>query len=168
MKAPIWELYFYKRETMLRKAENRDISRIAEILIFTKRTTYRPIFKNDNVSFNEMQVLNEVERLRQPNELDNLYVYDDGIVKAMVKIEDVEGKTKVSEFFVDPFFQGNGIGTKILDIIIEKSKEVFLYVLDKNERAIRFYEKMGFKYSGEKEEFLSSGFYMLKYCFVKS
>ena len=153
---------------MLRKAGNMDISRIAEILIFTKRTTYRPIFKNDNVSFNEMQVLNEIEKLSQPSALDNIYVYDDGIVKATVKIEDIGEKTKVSEFFVDPFFQGEGIGTKILNNVIEKSKEVFLYVLDKNERAIRFYVKMGFKYTGEKEEFLSSGFYMLKYFFVKS
>lgn len=153
---------------MLRKAGNMDISRIAEILIFTKRTTYRPIFKNDNVSFNEMQVLKEIEKLSQPSALDNIYVYDDGIVKAIVKIEDIGEKTKVSEFFVDPFFQGEGIGTKILNTVIEKSKEVFLYVLDKNERAIRFYVKMGFKYTGEKEEFLNSGFYMLKYFFVKS
>lgn len=145
-----------------------DISRIAEILIFTKRTTYRPIFKNDNVSFNEMQVLKEIEKLSQPSALDNIYVYDDGIVKATVKIEDIGEKTKVSEFFVDPFFQGEGIGTRILNNVIEKSKEVFLYVLDKNERAIRFYVKMGFKYTGEKEEFLNSGFYMLKYFFVKS
>lgn len=153
---------------MLRKAGNMDISRIAEILIFTKRTTYRPIFKNDNVSFNEMQVLKEIEKLSQPSALDNIYVYDDGIVKATVKIEDIGEKTKVSEFFVDPFFQGEGIGTKILNNVIEKSKEVFLYVLDKNERAIRFYVKMGFKYTGEKEEFLNSEFYMLKYFFVKS
>lgn len=153
---------------MLRKAGNMDISRIAEILIFTKRTTYRPIFKNDNVSFNEMQVLKEIEKLSQPSALDNIYVYDDGIVKATVKIEDVGEKTKISEFFVDPFFQGEGIGTKILNTVIEKSKEVFLYVLDKNEKAIRFYVKMGFKYTGEKEEFLNSGFYMLKYFFVKS
>lgn len=153
---------------MLRKAGNMDISRIAEILIFTKRTTYRPIFKNDNVSFNEMQVLKEIEKLSQPSALDNIYVYDDGIVKATVKIEDIGEKTKISEFFVDPFFQGEGIGTKILNNVIEKSKEVFLYVLDKNERAIRFYVKMGFKYTGEKEEFLNLGFYMLKYFFVKS
>lgn len=153
---------------MLRKAGNMDVSRIAEILIFTKRTTYRPIFKNDNVSFNEMQVLKEIEKLSQPSALDNIYVYDDGIVKATVKIEDIGEKTKVSEFFVDPFFQGEGIGTKILNNVIEKSKEVFLYVLDKNEKAIRFYVKMGFKYTGEKEEFLNSGFYMLKYFFVKS
>ncbi len=70
---------------MLRKAEPKDISRIAEILIFTKRTTYRPIFQNDHVSFNEMQVLPEIERLQKAGELDNLFVFDDGIVKAMIK-----------------------------------------------------------------------------------
>ena len=35
---------------LIRKAENKDISRIAEIIVFTKRVTYRPIFKNDFVS----------------------------------------------------------------------------------------------------------------------
>lgn len=94
---------------MLRKAGNMDISRIAEILIFTKRTTYRSIFKNDNVSFNEMQVLKEIEKHSQSSALDNIYVYDDGIIKAMVKIEDIGEKTKVSEFFVDPFFKEKGL-----------------------------------------------------------
>ena len=41
----------------IRKAELKDVSRIAEILIFTKRTQYRPIFNDDQVSFGEMQVL---------------------------------------------------------------------------------------------------------------
>ena len=151
---------------MLRKAESKDISRIAEIIIFTKRSTYRPIFKNDFVSFNEMQVGFEIERLKQPNELENIYVFDDGIVKAVVKIEEIDGRVKISEFFVDTFFQANGIGTKILRTIVEKnSKDLFLYVLDKNERAVKFYEGFGFKYSGIKEEYANSGFYMLKYEF---
>ena len=32
---------------MIRKAEKKDISRIAEILVFDKRIKYRPIFKDD-------------------------------------------------------------------------------------------------------------------------
>ena len=74
---------------LIRKAENKDISRIAEIIVFTKRVTYRPIFKNDFVSFNEMQVVFEIERLKQPKELENIYVFDDGIVKAVVKVEEI-------------------------------------------------------------------------------
>ena len=42
---------------MIRKAEPKDISRIAEILVFTKRMKYRAIFHNDDYSFNELQVV---------------------------------------------------------------------------------------------------------------
>ena len=36
---------------MIRKAEIRDVSRIAEILVFVKRIKFRPIFRNDDYSF---------------------------------------------------------------------------------------------------------------------
>ena len=42
---------------MIRKAQVKDISRIAEIIVFGKRVAYRDIFKNDWVSFNELQVI---------------------------------------------------------------------------------------------------------------
>lgn len=148
---------------MLRKAENKDIARIAEIIIFTKRVTYRPIFNNDNVSFNVMQVLSEAQEYSKPNGLDNMYVYDDGIVKAIVKYWLDNGEVEISDFYVDWFFQNQGLGTKILDEIFAKGYPVSLYVLDKNEKAIKFYEHYGFTYCNEKKEFENSGFFMLKY-----
>ena len=42
---------------MIRKAEKKDLSRIAEILVFDKRMNYRSIFKNDDYSFHVLQVL---------------------------------------------------------------------------------------------------------------
>ena len=152
---------------MLRKAETKDISRIAEILIFTKRVTYRPIFKNDHVSFNVMQVLNEIERLRKPHEMDNLYVWDDGIVKAMITLKIEPDKVWITDFYVDTFFQNEGVGSRILETIFEqnKGKEIHANPLDQNVRAVKYYEKKGFVYTGKKEEFLDSGFYMLDYCY---
>jgi hypothetical protein len=41
----------------IRRAEPGDLSRIAEILVFTKRMKYRSIFHNDDYSFNELQVV---------------------------------------------------------------------------------------------------------------
>ena len=40
---------------MIRKATIKDISRIAEILVFVKRMNYRSIFNDDSVSFGEIQ-----------------------------------------------------------------------------------------------------------------
>ena len=89
----------------LRKATIEDIPRIAEIIVFTKRHTYRDIFKNDEVSFNVIQVLSEAERYSQSGALDDMYVYDDGIVKAMINAHIEEDYIELSDFYVDKFFQ---------------------------------------------------------------
>ena len=41
---------------VIRRAIDRDASRIAEISVFSKRMNYREIFRNDVVSFGEIQV----------------------------------------------------------------------------------------------------------------
>ena len=66
-------------EKNIRKAELKDLSRIAEILVFAKRIKYRSIFNNDDYSFNELQVVKLVEEYGKPKILDNIWVYDDGI-----------------------------------------------------------------------------------------
>lgn len=72
----------------IRQATIKDVSRIAEILVFTKRMNYRRIFHNDKVSFGEIQVyplvqdmLNNLEKLR------NIWVYDDEFVKGMIHVD---------------------------------------------------------------------------------
>lgn len=153
---------------MLRKACEKDISRIAEILIFAKRVSYRPIFENDEVSFNAMQVLTEAENLKRPHMLDNIFVYDDGIVRGMMKREFHGKELKLCELFIDPFFQNNGIGRKILTSLIHEARNnhclcIYMWVLEKNARARHFYEKSGFVFSGIREEFANTGRYKMKY-----
>ncbi len=70
---------------MLRKAIMQDIPRIAEIIVFGKRVAYRHIFNNDVVSFNELQVMNLIDEYRNdPTLVDNMIVYDDGIIKGII------------------------------------------------------------------------------------
>lgn len=144
---------------MIRKAEVKDASRLAEILIFAKRTAYRQIFNNDNVSFNEMQVLDlALEFSDKEFELDNLYVYDDGIVKGLIKWgkadnKGTENSVEIFELYIDTFFQGQGIGSILIKDCIEHAKKqnirkLFLWVLEKNYTARKFYEKYGFKQEG--------------------
>ena len=74
---------------MIRKAKKKDLSRIAEILVFVKRIKYRPIFQNDDYSFGDLQVIKIAEEYSNPEKLDNIWVYDDGIVKGMIGYENV-------------------------------------------------------------------------------
>lgn len=144
---------------MIRRAEIKDASRLAEILIFAKRTAYRKIFNNDNVSFNEMQVLDLALDFRdKESELDDLYVYDDGIVKGLIKWrnsdkKDIKNSIEIFQLYIDTFFQGQGIGSILIKDCIEHAKKqcvrkIFLWVLEKNYNARKAYEKHGFKADG--------------------
>ncbi len=57
----------------IRKAGIQDSSRLAEILIFTKRMNYREIFHNDKISFGEMQVYPLAQDyITNPEKLENI------------------------------------------------------------------------------------------------
>lgn len=131
----------------IRKAEAKDLSRIAEILVFAKRIKYRPIFNNDDYSFNELQVVKLLDVYGNPKLLDNIWVYDDGIVKGMIHIEGKE----IVELYVDYFFWNQGIGAKLIEFAKEKHDARFLWVLEKNVDAIRFYEAHEFSANGKRQ-----------------
>lgn len=132
---------------MIRKAEIKDISRIAEILVFDKRINFRPIFKNDDYSFNELQVLKVAEEYSRPEKLDNIFVYDDGIVKGLIHMEG----TEIVELYVDYFFQNQGIGGRLMEYAKREHNADRLWVIEKNVKAVRFYEAHGFRFSGERK-----------------
>lgn len=158
----------------VRPAQQKDASRLAEILIFAKRCAYRPIFQNDPVSFNEMQVLDLALSFRdREEERKNIYVYDDGIVRGMMKWtkeETPEGKCRVQleQLYVEPFFQGMGIGKALMQECLNKARqegamEVWLYVLEKNEKARKFYEKSGFEWDKTRWPEAGTPEYLLRY-----
>ena len=133
---------------MIRKATLQDISRIAEILVFVKRIKFRPIFKDDDYSFGELQVIPVAEKYSRPEILDCIWVFEDeGIVKGLIHIEGKE----VVELYVDYFFQGQGVGAKLLEFAKKEYDVNFLWAIEKNTDAIRFYEAHGFFVSDEKK-----------------
>lgn len=126
--------------THIRKATEKDLSRIAEILVFVKRINFRPIFQNDDYSFGELQVLTVAEEYRNPDILNHVWVYDDGIVKGMIEIKGQEIKT----LYVDAFFQNQGIGAALIEFAKKEFPVSFLWAVEKNVGAIRFYERHDF------------------------
>ena len=133
---------------MIRKAEKKDLSRIAEILVFVKRMKYRSIFHDDGYSFGNLQVISVAEEYSAPSILDNIWVYEEkGIVKGLIHIEDKE----IIELYVDYFFHVLLIGSKLIEFAIKEHDVEFLWTLEKNQDAIAFYEAHGFKKTGDRQ-----------------
>lgn len=124
----------------IRKATIQDLERIAEIYVFNYRLYFYPIFKCDEFYFEELTVSNEKNSFISI--IDDIYVYDDGAVKGFIHIDGKE----VKKLFVEPVLQGCGIGTKLINY-----KNVSgLWALEKNNKAISFYKRNGFRKTDHK------------------
>ena len=129
----------------IRQATSKDLSRIAEMIIFNYRLNFYPIFKNDDYYFNELQVPKLTKQYESI--VKNMWVYDDGSVKGVIQIENKE----IKKLFVEPVLQGNSIGSVLLKYAINKHSASTLWVLKRNIRAIRFYERHGFHMTADKK-----------------
>ena len=131
--------------SFVRKAGLNDLSRIAEIEIFNYRLYFYPIFKSDEYYFSELGVPSLMQKYESG--LDSLYVYDDGAVKGFIKIEG----TYIAKLFVEPVLQNASIGSQLLEYAIKEHNVDHLWALEKNTKAIRFYERHGFMLTGDKK-----------------
>ena len=131
----------------IRRATPADAYRIAEIEVFNYRLNFYPIFRNDDFYFGELNVKSEAEKLIADEEvLQGTYVWDDGVIKGFIIIDGDE----VWKLYVEPVLQRQGIGSQLLEYAEEVHGAEYLWALEKNERAIRFYESHGFSPTGER------------------
>ena len=128
----------------IRPATEADLGRIAEIEIFCYRLNFYPIFRSDEFYFQEMQVLTRMESLRRL--LDELFVYDDGAVKGFMR---VHGQA-LCKLFVEPVLQSQGIGAALRTHAVTAMDVRHLWALEKNARAIAFYQRHGFRLTAER------------------
>ncbi len=132
---------------MIRKAKKEDLSRIAEIFVFNNRINYFPIFQDAGYSFGELQVVSVIDRYFSRDEvLRDIYVYDDGLVKGFLLLEG----TEIGKLYVEPCFQSQHIGQALIRFAIDRGADL-VWALEKNTRAIAFYERHGFRPTGEKK-----------------
>ena len=125
----------------IRKAAQDDRFRLAEIEVTDYRLYFYPIFHSDRYFFCELTVAAVAEEYRErPERIERTFVYDDGAVKGFIRVNGEE----IEKLFVEPAFWGQGIGGRLLEHALAHTQARRLLVLEKNERAIRFYRRHGF------------------------
>lgn len=138
----------------IRKARKEDLSRISEIYVFNNRVNYYPVFKDKEYSFNRLQVVSIINEYFGLDEvLENIYVFDDGLINAFMEIKE----TEICKLYVDPFFQNKGIGSDLIEFAVAKLGTDHLWVLQKNEKAISFYQSHGFHLTNMKMDIEHTG-----------
>lgn len=133
---------------MIRKMQNIDINRVADIWLKTNLKAH--YFIPEQYWTSNYELVKEM--LLQAE----VYVYeDDKMIQGFIGINDeyIEG------IFVSDEMQSRGIGKMLLDYIKDKKDRLQLKVYQKNVRAMSFYQREGFtiqsesmdEFTGEKE-----------------
>ncbi|MCR5724309.1 MAG: GNAT family N-acetyltransferase [Treponema sp.] len=130
----------------IRRAEEKDYSRIAELMVVNYRTNFYQFFHKDEYYFGELNVVDTIKDFCERGLFSRTFVYDDGAVKGFVSING----TEVEKLFVEPQFQGQGIGAELLRFAVNEHKADFLWALEYNARGIAFYQRYGFMLTAEK------------------
>lgn len=131
----------------IRPAAISDVSRIAEIIVTNYRVNFYPFFRNDSFYFGELNVMDMASEYTENSaNLKNSFVYDDGVVKGVIRISGEE----IEKLFIEPQFQNQGIGAKLLEFAVTERHASYLWVLEYNKRGIEFYKRNGFELTGEK------------------
>ena len=82
--------------------------------------------------------------IRQAEEKDVSRIAE--IIRGFVQLSGPE----IQKLYVDTFFQNQGIGASLINFAVEEKQCNFLWALEKNSGALRFYEKHGFHRTEER------------------
>lgn len=143
----------------IRPAAAEDLNRIAEIEIFNYRLNFYPIFRTDRYFFCEKNVpALTAFYASEPGIVAHTAVYDDGVIKGFVRVNGEE----IEKLFVEPVLQNKGVGDALIRYATEICGGKRLFVLEKNSRAIRFYERHGFHLTDQKKRVDDTNEYLIR------
>ena len=125
---------------MIRNYKNEDEKKVLYIWLNAS------VQSHDFISDEYWQkMLPVIKKYYLPN-TDSFVFEDKHQIKAFMSIIDDK---HLGALFVDPKFQNKKIGTKLVNFAKRRYPELTLKVFIKNERAVRFYQKHGFKIIAE-------------------
>lgn len=133
-------------EYKLSTSSNKDINRLIE---YKKRTIYEYAkdLSNEEIDKINKYVTSEVTKLI--NDYCNIIV-DNKIVGCLLLTNKDDGKL-LDEIYLEEEYRNKGIGTEIINDILNNNDIVYLWVYKENEKAITLYKKLEFNVIEETE-----------------
>lgn len=141
----------------IQAATEEDVKDIQFVLSTTWQATYT------NLSSETIQQVKEkwhsveflTQQIKNPKFYFPIAILEGKVVGIATSAENEAGIADVFRLYILPEHQGQGIGTKLLDKVIEhysQTKQLRVYVEENNLKAIAFYEHKGFKKIRKEEE----------------
>ena len=141
----------------VRTASNQDLERVQQILRETWHATYDDIYGKAKVEeiTDHWHSMNRLQEMRHAPQSEFLVADNGTVVGGMAYATQKDKTINLHQLYVHPDFHGGKTGLHLL-IEIENSfidaEYIQLEVEEQNIKAIDFYEKFGFKKTGETQD----------------
>lgn len=159
-------------ETTLRKATPADLPTIRVIAQQTWPVTFGSILSLDQINY-MLEWMYSIQSLeKQVNESGHTFLLaslgDQAAGYASYQLDyEREKQTKLHKLYVLPETQGKGVGKRLLDEIKEIARQAgqqqLLLNVNRDNKAVQFYGKLGFTVIEEVDIPIGNGFYMRDY-----
>lgn len=157
---------------VIRKASVNDIPVIREMASVSFPDTYREILSSEQIDYMMEWMYSEESLYRQMMDEGHIYylAYREGRAVAYLSIQpEGEHVFHLQKLYVLPVFQGMHLGKRLFEQAIKTIKEIhpapclMRLNVNRNNRALAFYEKMGMTKINEGDYPIGNGYYMNDY-----
>jgi ribosomal protein S18 acetylase RimI-like enzyme len=152
----------------IRTADKTDVHVISTLAHAIWPETYGSIMSDDQLKYMLKQMYSEESLKKQIEEKQHQFLLAlmnaETVGFASYSHDDKAGLFKIHKLYVHPMLHGHGFGKKLLDRIIKdvkaKGANRLQLNVNRNNRAINFYEKYGFRKAGEEDIAIGEGYFM--------
>lgn len=157
---------------VIRKASVNDIPVIREMASVSFPDTYREILSSEQIDYMMEWMYSEESLYRQMMDEGHIYylAYREGRAVGYMSIQpEGEHVFHLQKLYVLPVFQGMHLGKRLFEQAIKTIKEIhpapclMRLNVNRNNRALAFYEKMGMTKINEGDYPIGNGYYMNDY-----
>jgi len=155
----------------LRTASKTDLPLIQQLVFTIWNVAYKDILSKEQLNY-MLDSMHSIPALTKLIDTGHQFIipYEDGVAKGFACYKILTDKVRLEKIYVLPHQHKKGIGKLMMDYIIEKASGVNVVELNVNRqnKAVDFYKKIGFKIIKEVDIPIGEGYFMNDYVMQKS